>query len=269
MPETATEIPPVRRHRSLFLSDLHLGSIGARADLVLKFLEQNRAETYILVGDILDITLPFVTGRSASCDAVIGHLRQRHTEGARLVYLRGNHDPAPEKTSERRRLPVDPIDEIIHVAADGRRYLVIHGDKQDRVIYRNHLLTWIGTYAENATRLLFSRATSRRDPQAPRRTGWIDRMLSLANAFFRLGKGHQVRLVDLAAARGADGVICGHYHVAELHDRYGLIYANCGDWVTSFTCLAEDFGGCLRLIDGRTALYPVFETRPEGQAVHA
>ena len=145
---------PIRRHRTLFLSDLHLGAIGARADLVLRFLEQNRADTYMLVGDILDAGVPFSLARATACDAVIDHLRRRHSEGARLIYLIGNHDPAPSLVPSGRRLPVEACDEVIHVAADGRRYLVLHGHHQDRAFIRSHLLARIGTYLESLARLI-------------------------------------------------------------------------------------------------------------------
>lgn len=271
LPDAPYKNTLIRRHRSLFLSDLHLGSLGARADLVLHFLEHNRAETYFLVGDILDVALPFSFGRSAVGDAVIEYFHRRQAEGARLVYLIGNHDPAPEDAPGRRRLPVKPIDEIVHVAADGRRYLIVHGHQQDRAIFRNHLLTRIGAYAESFARLLCGVVASARSGRAVVKGGVVDRLSTAINAAFHLGRGHERRLVELARQRGVDGVICGHYHVAGLHERQGLVYANCGDWVTSITCLSEDYSGRLHLVDGR--LIPAFGSSlvpdvriPEAQA---
>lgn len=268
MPDISLGNIPVRRHRSLFLSDLHLGAIGARADLALRFLEQNKADTYFLVGDILDVSMPFSLGRPATCGAVIDHLRQRQAEGARLVYLVGNHDPVPATVPDRRRLPVDPVDEVVHVAADGRRYLVVHGHRQDRAVFRNHLLTRIGAYVENVARLICSVALTGASNGSPIE-GRTDRLFTAINAALHLGRGHEQRLVELARQHGADGVICGHYHMAGLHDRHGIVYANCGDWVTSITCLSEDYGGRLHLVDGRAALASAPGLLPETQAVHA
>ncbi|SFM78422.1 UDP-2,3-diacylglucosamine pyrophosphatase LpxH [Pleomorphomonas diazotrophica] len=267
--DPAPKKAPVRRHRSLFLSDLHLGAIGARADLVLRFLDQNRADTYILVGDILDAGVPFSLGRAAACDAVIDHLRRRHAEGAELIYLIGNHDPAPALTPDHRRLPVDPIEEMVHVAADGRRYLVVHGDCQDRAFIRSHLLTRIGTYLESLARLLCAAVMPSEGRGAPRFGGRVDRAFAAVNAALHLGRGHERRLVELARQRGVDGVICGHYHMAGLHDRHGLLYANCGDWVTSITCLSEDYNGRLHLVDGQALSVFGSGLRTEAQVVHA
>lgn len=269
MSDPASKKAPIRRHRSLFLSDLHLGAIGARADLILRFLKQNRADTYFLVGDILDLGVPFSLARASACDAVIDHLRQRQAEGARLIYLIGNHDPAPELAPDRRRLPVEPIDEIVHTTADGRRYLIIHGHEQDRAFIRSHALTRIGTYLESLARLICTAILPAEERQARGKCGRIDRIFAGVNAALHLGRGHERRLVDLARQRGADGVICGHYHMAGLHDRYGLVYANCGDWVTSMTCLSEDYSGRLHLVDGRAVSVIDSGLIPEAQVVHA
>lgn len=269
MSDLAPRKAPIRRHRSLFLSDLHLGAIGARADLALRFLNQNRADRYFLVGDIFDVGMPFSLGRTAACDAVINHLRRRQVEGAELIYLIGNHDPVAMAAPKRPRLPVEPVEEIIHVAADGRRYLVVHGHRQDRAFVRNHLLTRIGTYVESFARLIFAAAMRNTHQRSPGKNGTLDKLFAGLNVVLHLGRGHERRLAELARQRGVDGVICGHYHMAGLHDRYGLVYANCGDWVTSITCLSEDYSGGLHLVDGRAV--QVFDSGllPETQVAHA
>lgn len=269
LPDTPSRTIPIRQHRTLFLSDLHLGSIGARADLVLRFLQQNRAKTYILAGDIVDIALPFSLARKAACRAVIDHLRQRQAEGARLVCLVGNHDPHPLEPSHRLHLPVDTVDDFVHVGADGRRYLVVHGHLQDRAIFRSHLVTRLGAFLENMARLACGVVSSRSKRYALSRGGLVDKMISAVNSVLSFGRGHERRLVELARQRGCNGVICGHYHRADMHLRHGLIYANCGDWVTSITCLTEDFNGQLRLVDGRAALAFAPGLLPETQVIHA
>lgn len=266
---TALRKAPVRRHRSLFLSDLHLGAIGSRADLVLRFLEHNKADSYVLVGDILDLGVPFSLARPSACDAVIDHLRRRQAEGAELVYLIGNHDPAPDRTPAKRRLPVEPRDEFVHVAADGRRYLVVHGHHQDRAFIRSHALTRVGTYLESLARLLCAVVVPGDGRHGPAKGGKVDKLFTAINAALHLGRGHERRLVELARQRGVDGVICGHYHMAGLHERHGLVYANCGDWVTSITCLTEDYGGRLHLVSGRSVPVLGAGLLPEAQALHA
>ncbi len=253
MPQTA---PFQQIHRSLFLSDLHLGAFGARADLVLRFLRRNVAERYVLVGDILD--LGGLTGPSwgSPQQAVIDHLHRQHRDGAEITYVRGNHDPEPESAPDALRLPVTSQPEAVHVGADGRRYLVTHGDAQDSAVLRGRLTIWAGARAEQGLRVadgLWRRMAGRR---ARYQRSPIEWLLAQANGFLSGGTGHEVRLVDLARERGMDGVIAGHFHAARLHDRHGLVYANCGDWLDNFTALAEDFQGGFSILGGRQAMLP-------------
>jgi UDP-2,3-diacylglucosamine pyrophosphatase LpxH len=245
-------------HRSLFLSDLHLGSISARPDLVLQFLEHNEARHYVLVGDILDLWQPMPVHWPPAAQAVVDHLRARHLDGARLTYITGNHDPAPDAAPDPRRLPIAAQADLDHVAADGRRYLVVHGDCQDHRLLRAHMLTRLGTWADQGLRRL-DRALSRLAGTAgPERRSVIEWLLSCVNAALYPVRSHERRLADLARTGGFDGVICGHFHLAGFHQDHGVIYANCGDWVDSFTALAEGHDGRLRLLGGREAMagYP-------------
>ena len=244
----------VSLYRTMFLSDLHLGALGCRADLVLDFLRHHRAETYVLVGDILDLWHPLLPHWTAADQAVVDHLRNRQTEGAALIYLRGNHDPRPEAAPPHSRLSDAPLDTLIHLAADGRRYLVLHGDACDARLLRAHILTRLGSRIDHLLRradgglkrLRFSTRIERRGP--------LEAMLTSINALIYRGRRHERRLVRLAKGQGVDGVICGHFHIAGLHRDHGLTYANCGDWVDSFTALAERPCGQLSLLDGRAAV---------------
>ena len=248
---------PVTWHRTLFLSDLHLGAIGARADLALRFLRRNRAETYVLVGDVLDLWHPILPQWTAAHQGVIDHLRQRQAEGAAIRYLRGNHDPAPDTAPQDRTIPAQAETEFLHIGADGQRYLVLHGDAEDSRAFRPLFMTRLGTFADQTLRavdrMLGRWLTRRRILGGPHRRTAIEWTLSTVNALFYPLRAHERRLVARARAAGADGVICGHFHIAALHRRHGLVYANCGDWMDSFTALAEAPDGRLQLIGGRAA----------------
>lgn len=253
---------PVLQHRTLFLSDLHLGAIGSRADLVLKFLRRNVAQTYVLVGDILDIGQPFLPHWTPSHQAVIDHLQGCAAAGAQLVYVRGNHDPYPADTPDRKRLPVEVLEQAEHHGADGRRYLVVHGDGQDARMFQSLFLTRFGSRVDQALRAIDTFIGRHVYDPGPNRRSIIEYVLSCVNWGLYPSRAHELRLVALAQAGGFDGIICGHFHMAELHDDHGLIYANCGDWMDSFTALAEDRSGRLHLMGGREAFaaaQPVFQ----------
>ena len=251
MKDSGHPAPTARHHHSLFLSDLHLGAFGARADLVLDFLRENVAETYVLVGDILDVGNPLFSHWDATHQAVLDHLRARQAAGAALVYVRGNHDPDTVGVPDHKMVPVAPMDQTVHTMADGRRFLVIHGDILDARVFRGHVMTRIGSHIDQTLRML-DRAMKRRFFRAGhhRRSG-IEFVLSWINWGLYASRAHERRLVAMARAGGYDGVICGHFHMADLHNRHGLIYANCGDWMDSFTALAADHDGGLHLVGGR------------------
>lgn len=234
--------------RTVFLSDLHLGALGARPDRVLAFLRSHRAQTYVLAGDIHDLWHPLLPHWTDADQAVIDHLNARARSGGRLVWLRGNHDPDPLAAPPSMRLQADPVASYIHEAADGRRYLVIHGDEVDSRLVRAHLLTRLGSRIDQILRkgekaLRLARPGLPDEARSP-----VEALLNGLNTLLYMGRSHERRLVALAHAQGLDGVICGHFHIAGLHEDLGLVYANCGDWVDSMTALAEWPDGTLHLL---------------------
>lgn len=240
-------------YRTLFLSDLHLGALGARPDLVLAFLQAHRAETYVLVGDILDLWHPLLPHWSAADQAVIDHLVARKAEGARILYLRGNHDPFPDRAPQHCRVPAEAQEALIHTTADGRRYLVLHGDACDGRLFRAHIFTRLGSRIDHGLRRFERLLTRRRPDTPPEARSAVDMLLTSINALLYLGRAHERKVLRLARRKQVDGVICGHFHIAGLHDDFGLTYANCGDWIDSLTALAETADGSLRLLDARKA----------------
>ncbi|MDO8884468.1 UDP-2,3-diacylglucosamine diphosphatase [Pseudotabrizicola sp.] len=241
----------IQHHRGLFLSDLHLGALGSRADLILSFLQHNHADTYVLVGDILDLWQPLLPHWTDDAQRVMDHLRSRQQAGAVVHYLRGNHDPDPARAPKPKGLNVRPVDELVYLAGDQRKYLVLHGDIVDARVVRSHALTRLGSRIDHALRRLDRGLSVLRRGTSAEARSTIEALLAGVNSLLYRGRKHEVRVVDMARQRGLDGVICGHFHIAGLHDDHGLTYANCGDWLDSMTALAEDSDGTLRLMSWR------------------
>ena len=246
--EDSREEQPLRRHRALFLSDLHLGSRGCRAEEILGFLTANDAETLYLVGDILDIWHPITAHWTETHDRILSLVLARAQAGMRIVYLVGNHDRAMRRYPRARNRGIEIADQIVHEAANGRSYLVLHGDICDARILRWHLFTRIGSKADHLLRGLDSWLKNRRRRASEGERSLIESALAGIGALLARGSRYELRLTELARRGGHDGVICGHFHKPLVHDLHGPIYANCGDWVDSFTAIAEDPDGSLRLI---------------------
>lgn len=241
----------IRHHRGLFLSDLHLGALGSRADLILSFLQHNHAQTYFLVGDILDLWQPLLPHWTDDAQRVLDHLRARQRAGAVIHYLRGNHDPDPSCAPQPKCLEAAALDEVIYVAGDQRTYLVLHGDIVDARVVRSHVMTRLGSRIDHILRRVDRGLSRMRRGTSAEARSTIETLLAGVNSLLYRGRKHERRLVELARRRGVQGVICGHFHIAGLHDDHGLTYANCGDWLDSMTALAEDHDGTLRLLSWR------------------
>jgi UDP-2,3-diacylglucosamine pyrophosphatase LpxH len=241
----------VSQVRTLFLSDMHLGATGSRADLALALLQATHADKYVLVGDIVDLWHPGPSQWGADEQAIIEHIRARHREGAEIVYISGNHDPDPQAAFDTGLLPVRAKTRTVHVTADGRQFLVLHGDDAESRLLQSRALTRMGSWAERKLRSLDNWIATYFERTSIVQRSVIEYLLSNINWLLYYTLGHEVRLVDRSRDGGYQGVICGHFHLPALHKHHGLIYANCGDWRDSFTALTEGHDGQLNLIGGR------------------
>ena len=186
--------------RCLFLSDLHLGARGARPDKILEFLRGHEAETIFLVGDIFDIwnSRP-VWGPEH--DRIVALLLDRARAGVRIVYLPGNHDPVEHSIDSSWAGLIEITDRMLHTAADGRRYLVVHGDCCDARPMQWHFMTRIGSWLDWGLRTAEARLRGFRRELDPDVRGPVEALIDLFNAAVRHGNRFESRLIALARAR--------------------------------------------------------------------
>jgi len=242
-----------KQHRTIFLSDIHLGTPGCKAELLLDFLRHNDADTFYLVGDIIDVwRIKRSWYWNAAHNAVVQELLRKSRKGARIIYVPGNHDEALRDYTGLNFGGVDVIGEAIHETADGREFLVIHGDQFDSVVKYAKWLAHLGDRAYGMALTL---------------NNWlheIRRFFGLSywslSAYLKNRVKNAVEYISSyeqavareARERGVDGVICGHIHHAEIRDFDGVLYCNDGDWVESCTALCEDEAGALTLMTWQT-----------------
>jgi len=241
--------------RTIFLSDIHLGTRACQAGRLLDFLRDYESQTLYLVGDIVDFwAMSRGIHWSSAQNTVVQKLLKRARHGARVVLIPGNHDEALREYVGSRFGDVHVAEEVIHTAADGRRYLLVHGDEFDQVTRYHRWLAVLGdrTYGF-LVHLNVVIAWARRSLRIAgywSLAGYAKRKVKTAVSFiydFEDAVAHSAR------QRGLDGVICGHIHAATIRDIDGIRYVNCGDWVDSCTAIVEHQDGRLELIEwGKT-----------------
>ena len=237
------------RYRALFLSDLHLGTRGCQADLMLDFLRHHDAETIYLVGDIID-GWRLKTGWywPQSHNDIIQKLLRKVRKGARMIYVPGNHDEFARDYFGMTFGGVEVVQDAIHTASDGRRYLVTHGDQFDIVVRHARWLAHFGDWAyETAllTNTYFNLARRKLGFPYWSFSAWAK--LKVKNAVNFIGAFEEA-LSQEAVRRDVDGVICGHIHHAAIRQVNGVTYVNTGDFVESCTVVAEHDDGRLEVI---------------------
>lgn len=234
--------------RTLFLSDLHLGSPFCQARRLVDFLDLHEAATIYLAGDIFDARYCRSSSWTAAHHAVISTLLRRADRGTELIYIPGNHDEAFRRHIGAAFKAIRIAETALHRAADGRRYLVVHGDCFDFVASRAKWLAALFGAADASMR-----AASRGVNLLRRRRGLaelriVDAVIDATNRVTAGRRRFGRAAACLARMHGADGIICGHFHRAALHSDFGVVYANCGDWLDSCTAIAETADGALQLI---------------------
>ena len=228
------------RYRTIFLSDFHLGARGSQAELILDLLRHNEADTYFLVGDIIDgWRLRSGWYWPQAHNDVIQKLLRKVRRGARMIYIPGNHDEFARQFIGVSFGGIEIRRNAIHTAADGKRFLVMHGDEFDVVVRNSRWLALLGDWAYDAALVIngcFNSARRRLGFSYWSFSAWAK--LKVKNAVNFIGSFER-ELAREAKRRGADGVVCGHIHHPVIRDIGGVTYVNTGDFVESCSFVVE------------------------------
>jgi UDP-2,3-diacylglucosamine pyrophosphatase LpxH len=237
------------RYRSIFISDVHLGFKACRADYLLDFLRSTESEHLFLVGDIID----FWKGRKGmywpqSHNDVLRELLAKARNGTRVTYVPGNHDEVGRELAGMQFGNIAVRRDVVHEAADGRRYWVLHGDEMDTAVRCDSLVEVFGDAAYDG--LLAANRYLNRLRRLLGLPYWS--LADFTKRSLRNAARYVARFEDAvareAARRGVDGVVCGHIHRAEVTELHGITYCNDGDWVESCTALVEHHDGSMELV---------------------
>ena len=242
-----------QRYRTIFISDVHLGTRGCAAELLIDFLDSTDSETMYLVGDIIDgWRLKKKLFWPPEHNDIVWRILKRARRGTRVVYIPGNHDEMMRPFAGLNFGGVEILRAAFHTTADGRRLMVLHGDEFDAVMLAHR---WLAVVGDTLYHLLMALS------------GWVSRIRgALGLPYWSLSKAakHKVKnavefiskyeevVARAAGERGVDGVVCGHIHTAEIrafaHDGGTIEYYNDGDWVEGCTALVEHFDGRMELL---------------------
>lgn len=237
------------RFRTVWLSDIHLGFRGCSAEYLVDFLDAVECEYLYLVGDIIDIwSLKRKSYWPQAHNDVVRKILSKARWGTKVILIPGNHDETLRDFVGMQFGNIQVADRWVHRRADGRRFLVLHGDQFDSVVRSSKALTLLGDKAYEwllQANLLVNRCR--------RWMGWSYWSLAafikhkVPNAAQYISNFEQAVAFD-AARQGVDGVVCGHIHRAEITEVNGILYCNCGDWVESCTALVERHDSAMELI---------------------
>jgi len=239
----------IRNYRAVFISDVHLGTKGCQAELLLDFIRHIECESLYLVGDIVDgWKLRSGWHWPQAHNDVVQKILRMARKGVNVIYVPGNHDDRVREFVGVHFGGVVVVRDAIHETADGKRFLVLHGDEFDGVVQHARWLAFVGDYAYRAliaTNTLFNRVRRRMGFGYWSLSAFLKTKVKNALQFV---ENFEAAVADEARRRGVDGVICGHIHKAEMRDIDGIAYINDGDWVESCSALVEHHDGTLEIL---------------------
>ena len=246
-----------KKFRTIWISDVHLGTRGCKADYLLHFLKSTQSETLYLVGDIVDgwqLRKGFVWSQAQS--DVVRRVLKIAKKGTKVVYIPGNHDEGLRDYLDVDLAGITVRGEAVHQTADGRKLLIIHGDQFDSVVLYAKWLAFLGDRSYQfllRTNSFVNAVRSRLGLPYWSLSAYLKFRVKNAVEFI---SRYEEAVCQAAAMRGADGVVCGHIHHAEIKQMGAVMYYNDGDGGESCSALVEHFDGRLESLDWSQEFQP-------------
>ena len=246
---STNNIIPLLKYRTIFISDLHLGSKGCQSSMLLDFLRNTRSDYLYLVGDIIDgWRLKNKWFWPQEHNDVVQKILRKARHGTKVYYVSGNHDELVRKFVPINLGEVNIVNEVIHITADNKKLLILHGDKFDAIIRVAPWLAHLGDYAYDFA--LWINVTLNKIRKALGYKYWsLSKFLKLKvkKAVSYINRYEEV-VANYAFKKNMNGVVCGHIHHASDRIIGDVHYYNDGDWVENCSALVEHFDGKLELI---------------------
>lgn len=256
-------------YRTIFISDVHLGSKDCQADILLDFLRHTESETLYLVGDIVDgWRLKRKWFWPQAHNDVIQKILRKARKGTRVIYIPGNHDEALRKFCGPHFGGIEVRSQDIYESKSGKTYLVIHGDAFDNIMLYARWLAYIGDHAYDFALRLNRALNLLRRVMGLRYWSFSAYLKSRVKNAVQFISAYENTIAREAARANVDGVICGHIHHAEIRQIGSVSYMNDGDWVESCTALVEHMDGRFEILNwpdimAQRASHVTYHTMPD------
>lgn len=243
----------VTKCRSIWISDVHLGTRGCQSGELINFLSSYECEYLYLIGDIIDgwRMRNKTTYWPQEHTNVLRKILGKAKHGTRVVYITGNHDEFLRPFTQEFDLNMGNLvitDEAVHTTADGRDLLTIHGDKYDTIVKYHKWVAFLGDSAYTMSlwaNRIFNSIRKKLGLPYWSLSAFLKHKVKHAHSFI---KEFEDALAHECKQRKLDGVVCGHIHHAEIRDIGNITYHNSGDWVESCSALIEDFDGNITIV---------------------
>ena len=241
------------QYRTIWISDLHIGSTQCQAEILLDFLKHNDSEKLYLVGDIIDFwALSKKMYWPSSHNTIIQKLLRKARHGTQIIYIPGNHDENLREYDDYVFGDITVKNSDIHITAAGQRLLIVHGDEYDGIARHSRLLSFVGNVGYDWL------IEMNRVIRYFRKLQGVQSHFSLAT-YIKLKVKNLAQFISLyeesivrsLKSEKLDGVICGHIHHAEIKQIDDFWYIYTGDFVENCTAIVEHFDGRLELLQWR------------------
>ncbi|QEC51443.1 UDP-2,3-diacylglucosamine hydrolase [Anseongella ginsenosidimutans] len=233
-----------RKVELVVISDVHLGTFGAKANKLYEYLRSIRPETIVLNGDFIDFWQLSTYYWPESHQLVLETLRNYLEEGVNVYYLPGNHDDVLRRFTFSSLLRFKLVNEL-ELELDGKKAWFIHGDAYDFTM-KSKLVTKLGAFSYGATVLinkglnvLWKPLTGREIRLSKALKNWVKKKVRSVEDF-------QQKAIDIALEKKMDYLVCGHNHLPEIkmveNGEQSLLYLNSGDWIENTSALEYNGG---------------------------
>jgi len=237
------------KYKSVFVSDIHLGTRMSQADEFLNFMKTFECENLYLVGDIVDgWAMKSKMYWPQSHNDIVQKLLRKARKGVNVVFIPGNHDEFLKPFCGNEFGKIKLVSSDVYWALNGKTYSVVHGDQFDVVINHAKWLSYLGSWAYDVSitmNVMFNRLMDFLNLPRWSVSAWLKYKVKSAVNFIG---SYEETLSTYAKNCGTDGIICGHIHHANITTFDGTEYMNCGDWVESCTALVEKYDGTWEII---------------------